>query len=83
VLRGAIVFLGPAAGNRFARLVVVNQSSDCTLFGFSGLQLVAANGNPLPTKAVWDLPPGPSLVNVPANGIVMANMQWGRRAGRG
>src|SRR5947209_14582855 len=74
VLRGAIVVLGAAAGNIYGRLVVFNAGQECTLFGFSGLQLVDANGTVLPTNAVWDLPPAPSLVTLPNNGLAVANL---------
>ncbi|TMC05029.1 MAG: DUF4232 domain-containing protein [Chloroflexi bacterium] len=83
VLRGAIVVLGAAAGNIYGRLVVFNAGQECTLFGFSGLQLVDANGTVLPTNAVWDLPPAPSLVTLPNNGLAVANLQWGDVPGVG
>jgi hypothetical protein len=84
VLRGGIVFEGPAAGNRFGRLVAINVGGEaCTLFGFSGLQLVDPNGAALPTSAQWDLAPGPSLVTLAPNGLAVANLQWGGVPGTG
>jgi hypothetical protein len=83
VLRGAVIEEGAAAGSRFGRLIVINIGEECTLFGFSGLQLVDANGTVLPTQAVWDLEPGPSLVTLPNRGIAVANLQWGVVTGVG
>lgn len=77
VLRGAVVLEDEGAGQRFGRLIVINEGDQCTLFGFSGLQLVDAAGTPLPTSAQWDLAPRPSLVTLPNRGIAVANMRWG------
>jgi Protein of unknown function (DUF4232) len=76
VLRGAVVLEDAAAGSRFGRLVVINERDECTLYGFSGLQLVDAQGNALPTQAVWDLDPGPSLVTLPNRRLAVANLRW-------
>ena len=76
VLRGAVVLEGAAAGSRYGRLVVINEGEDCTLYGFSGLQLVDGAGSALPTNAQWDLDPGPSLVTLANRGIAVANLRW-------
>jgi Protein of unknown function (DUF4232) len=75
-LRGAVVLEDAGAGQRHGRLVVINEGGECTLFGFSGLQLVGENGENLPTDAQWDLAPEPSLVTLPTGSIAVANMQW-------
>ena len=83
VLRGAVVLEDAGAGQRYGRLVVINEGEACTLYGFSGLQLVDGSGNALPTNARWDLDPGPSLVTLPNRGIAVANLRWGVVNGAG
>jgi Domain of unknown function (DUF4232) len=75
-LRGAVVLEDEGAGQRYGRLVVINEGEECTLYGFSGLQLVDGDGIALPTNAQWDLDPGPSLVTLPNRGIAVANLHW-------
>lgn len=74
-LSGAVVFDDAAAGNRYGRLVLTNRGGACTLDGFTGLQLVAADGRALPTDAV---PRGgdPTVVTLGAGGTAEANLHW-------
>jgi Domain of unknown function (DUF4232) len=83
VLRGAVILPDEGAGQRFGLLVVTNVGGDCTLFGFSGLQLIGHDGEELPTQAVWDLEPGPSTVTLPVRGVAAANMRWSVVPGEG
>ncbi|HEY8815602.1 MAG TPA: DUF4232 domain-containing protein [Candidatus Dormibacteraeota bacterium] len=49
-----LVTLGAAAGNISATIEVRNKSQhECDLYGYAGLQLLDANGRPLPTHAIW------------------------------
>jgi uncharacterized protein DUF4232 len=84
VLRGAVILADEGAGQRVGLLVVTNVGSgNCTLYGFSGLQLIGENGEALPTQALWDLNPGPSTVTLPVGGIAAANVRWSVVLGEG
>lgn len=84
MLRGAVILTDEGAGQRFGLLVVTNVGrDDCTLYGFSGLQLIGQDGEELPTDAQWDLDPGPSTVTLRLGGIAAANMRWSVVPGEG
>lgn len=66
-----------AAGNRYAKLVVTNNgSAPCTLNGYSGLELLDASGQPVPTDLQRVPDPGPTPVTVPPRGRAAANLHW-------
>jgi len=78
VLTGTVQPKDSAAGNRYAELVVTNTgSAPCTLYGYGGLQLVDAAGQPLPTTALRDEPPKPSLVTVKPGAHAAKLLHWG------
>jgi hypothetical protein len=78
VLRGVVEGGNPAAGNRYAKLVVTNTgASRCTLYGYGGFQLVGADGAALPTRTMRDEPPGPSLVALAPGESASKNLHWG------
>ncbi|CAM3780008.1 DUF4232 domain-containing protein [Kibdelosporangium persicum] len=78
VLKGEIQGGDAAAGNRYAKLVVTNTSSKaCTLYGYGGLQLTDANGNPTPTKLTRKPDPGPALVTLEPGQQAYKNLHWG------
>lgn len=84
VLRGAVILVDVGAGQRFGLLVVTNVGTgDCTLNGFSDLQLVGQNGQELPTRTQQDLDPGPSTLTLPVGGVAAANMRWSVVPGEG
>jgi len=84
VLRGAVILNDEGAGQRHGLLVVTNVGGgECTLYGFSGLQLVGQDGEALTTQAQWDLEPGPSTVTLPVGGVAAANMRWSVVPGAG
>jgi uncharacterized protein DUF4232 len=77
-LSGKIVPTDPGAGQRYANLVVTNTATKaCTLYGYGGMQLVDANGNPNPTKLTRSPNPGPSLVTLPPGGTAVKKLHWG------
>lgn len=52
-LRGRLRALDPGAGNRFAALVLTNESDrTCRTFGWVGLQLASPGDKPVPTRVV-------------------------------
>jgi hypothetical protein len=66
-----------AAGNRYAKLVVTNNGpAPCTLNGYSGLQLLDASGQPVPTDLQRNTDPGPAPVVLPPKGRAAANLHW-------
>ncbi|MFD7654344.1 DUF4232 domain-containing protein [Actinosynnema sp. NPDC059797] len=77
VLAGEVQPGDPAAGNRHAKLVVTNNGqAPCTLNGYSGLQLLDASGQPVPTDLQRTTDPGPTLVTLPPKGRAAANLGW-------
>jgi Protein of unknown function (DUF4232) len=65
------------AGNRYGKLVVTNTGSGpCTLNGYSGLQLLDGNGNPVPTNLQRTGSPGPTPVTLAPGAIASANLHW-------
>jgi hypothetical protein len=77
-LRGEVHQLDSAAGNRYADLVVTNTgATPCTLYGYGGLQLRDAAGHALPTAALRDEPPTPTLATVAPNGTAVKRLHWG------
>lgn len=77
-LDGVIEFLGPALGNRYARLVVSNQGAECTLQGYPGMQLVAADGRLLGTRVDPrpSMDPGPTTVTLPYLASAASELHW-------
>ncbi|MEV1121299.1 DUF4232 domain-containing protein [Actinosynnema sp. NPDC049800] len=77
VLAGAVESTEAGAGNRYAKLVVTNNSSSpCTIKGYSGLQLLDAAGNPLPTDLQRTPDPAPSPVLLAPGEAAAANLHW-------
>ena len=78
VLTGTVQGGNPAAGNRYAKLVVTNTgSAPCTLYGYGGFQLVGGDGTKLPTSTRRDEPPAPSLVVLAPGTTAAKNLHWG------
>lgn len=78
VLTGTVQGRDAAAGNRYATLIVTNTGSvPCTLYGYGGFQLVAADGTALPTSTRRDEAPGPSLVRLAPGATAAKNLHWG------
>ncbi len=72
------------AGNVVATLRLTNTTArTCTLFGYPGLQLLDAQGNPLPTHAVWgggwfSNDPPPSTVVLAPGASAQFRLHWGQ-----
>lgn len=76
-LAGSAQTTDAAAGNRYGKLVVTNNgSAPCTLNGYSGLQLLDAAGNPVPTNLQRKPDPGPSRVTLAPGASAAANLHW-------
>jgi hypothetical protein len=66
----------PGAGQRYATLTLANRSGHaCQVYGYVGMLLLDASGQPLPTSVVRT-PPSPSRVVVQPGGQVSAQMHW-------
>ncbi|WP_447005486.1 DUF4232 domain-containing protein [Saccharothrix isguenensis] len=77
VLAGSVQTTDAGAGNRYGELVMTNNgSTPCTLNGYSGLQLLDAAGNPLPTDLQRVADPGPSPVTLAPGAAASANLHW-------
>ncbi|GAA1262346.1 DUF4232 domain-containing protein [Saccharothrix xinjiangensis] len=77
VLAGEVQPGDPAAGSRYAKLVVTNNGqAPCTLNGYSGLQLLDPSGQQVPTDLQRTTDPGPTLVTLPPKGRAAANLRW-------
>jgi hypothetical protein len=76
-LVGSVKPADAAAGNRYATLIVTNKSKlVCTLYGYGGLQLIAANGSPNPTNLIRTPDPGPSLVSLQPGDSAQKKLHW-------
>ncbi len=77
VLAGSVESTGAGAGNRYGKLVVTNDgAAPCTLNGYSGLQLLDAAGNPLPTDLERTPDPGPAPVVLAPGTAAAADLHW-------
>ncbi|MEU4446261.1 DUF4232 domain-containing protein [Actinosynnema sp. NPDC050801] len=76
-LAGAVQPGDAGAGNRYGKLVVTNNgAAPCTLNGYSGLQLLDAAGNPLPTDLQRTTDPGPAPLVLAPGTAAAANLHW-------
>ncbi|GLZ34400.1 hypothetical protein Lesp02_65870 [Lentzea sp. NBRC 105346] len=77
VLSGEITPTDAGAGNRYGKFFVTNKGAEpCTLNGYSGLQLLAADGSPLPTKLERVTDPGPAPMELAPAARAAANLHW-------
>lgn len=84
MLSGRLVAGSPGAGQRYATLIVTNSShANCTLYGYSGLQLTDSDGKPLPTQLVRAANPAPRLVVLATGKSASADLHWGVVPGSG
>lgn len=77
MLTGRIVPSGPAAGHRYAALVLTNKSgAQCRTYGFPGMQLLGASGSTLPTKVVRETSPAAAGVTLHSGQSAWAMLRW-------
>ncbi|WP_059008339.1 DUF4232 domain-containing protein [Streptomyces specialis] len=76
-LTASLRTLEPAAGNRYAALVLTNSSDEpCRTQGWPGLQLSAADGEELPTTTVRDHAGTPDRLTLLPGGTAWAQIHW-------
>jgi len=64
-------------GREFADVTLRDNSPDpCTIYGYSGLQLLGQDGAPLPTDVQREPDPAPMLVRVGPGETVHATVNW-------
>lgn len=69
--------LNPAAGNRYAALVLTNDSdSACRTRGWTGLQLVGEDGANIPTEVVRDRSRTPSMLTLAPGAAAWSRLHW-------
>jgi hypothetical protein len=74
----------PGAGQRYATLVLTNTSDrTCSVFGYGGVGLVAADGSALPTHQVRVSEPPPATVVLRPGGTVDSQLHWSVVPGAG
>jgi len=76
-LVGAIIDVQGAAGSRFGRLLLTNRSRrNCRTLGFIGGQLIAPNGDRLPTEIVRDTHVRPRRVLIRSGAAAVVSVRW-------
>ncbi|MBB5956458.1 hypothetical protein FHS29_003044 [Saccharothrix tamanrassetensis] len=76
-LTGKVEPTEAGAGNRYGRFVVTNTGpAECTINGYSGFQLLDANGQPVPTNLVRTQDPGPSPITLAPGASAAAKLHW-------
>ncbi|WP_049564551.1 DUF4232 domain-containing protein [Streptomyces sp. SBT349] len=76
-LSAAVTPLSPGAGNRYAALVLTNDSGDtCRTQGWPGLQLTAGDGDAIPTTTVRDDSADPEPLTIEPGASVWAQLHW-------
>lgn len=69
--------LNSAAGNRYAALVLTNDSdSACRTRGWTGLQLVKENGANVPTQVVRDRSRTPAMLTLAPGSAAWSRLHW-------
>lgn len=77
VLSGRVETTDAGAGNRYGKLIVTNTNpASCMLNGYSGLQLLSATGQAIPTNPQRVNTPGPTLITLSGGQSAIANLHW-------
>jgi hypothetical protein len=77
MLSATLQYAGAGAGQRGALLTVRNTSGQtCTLFGYAGLQLLGANGAPVPTNLERNADPAPKLMRLAPGASATADITY-------
>jgi Domain of unknown function (DUF4232) len=83
-LTGRLVAGSPGAGQRYATLTLTDTGGQtCTIDGYGGLGLAAADGSALPTRQNRVASPAPVLVTLHPGQAVSAQLHWGAVTGTG
>jgi hypothetical protein len=83
-LTGRLVPGSPAAGQRYATVVLENTGGrTCTVHGYGGIGLVDAAGAPLPTHQVRVPSPAPTTLTLAPHETVRSQLHWSVVAGTG
>ncbi|WP_407563420.1 DUF4232 domain-containing protein [Streptomyces sp. 184] len=76
-LSASVRALNSAAGNRYAALVLTNDSdAACRTRGWTGLQLVKADGTDVPTRTVRDRSRTPSMQTLAPGSSAWSRLHW-------
>ncbi|MGK5530545.1 DUF4232 domain-containing protein [Streptomyces sp. URMC 129] len=76
-LTASLRALEPAAGNRYAALVLTNSSDvACRTQGWPGLQLTTGDGEAIPTTTVRDRTVNPDRLTILPGGTAWAQLHW-------
>jgi hypothetical protein len=77
MLAATLQYAGAGAGQRQALLTLRNISGQtCTLYGYAGLQLLGAAGNPLPTNLQREASTSPTLLRLAPGASATADLQY-------
>lgn len=77
MLAARLRMAGPAAGSRYAVLVLTNQSVvSCRVHGYAGMLLLAASGAALPTNVIRLRPGPPAVVPLRPGQSAWAMVHW-------
>lgn len=77
MLSGSVQRGDPGAGQRYAELVLTNDSAEtCTLYGYGGLQLIDSNGAPLNTELTRAPSPGPAMIELNPGESAHKTLHW-------
>ncbi len=84
MLAGTVRHADQGAGQRYADLVLENRTGPtCTLYGYGGLELLDANGRPLPTNLSRTPNPGPQVLRLAKGQSARATLHWTAVPGEG
>ena len=76
--------LSPGAGQRYARLELINHTShSCHTYGHVGMLFLDGHGRPVPTHVIWDPNPKPQVVVLAPGAAASSLLHWSAVPGNG
>ena len=76
--------LGAAAGSQYGKILLTNHSeSPCTIYGYGGIGLYSASGDPVPTHQMRDTSTPPVTVSLRPGDHAFSRLQWSDVPGTG
>ena len=76
-LDGSLTSTDHGAGQRYADLSLRNHSGEtCVIYGYGGLELTGAHGQPLPTDLQRTSEPGPEMVRLAPGDAATTSLRW-------